>query len=384
MRTQIAAAAIGLVFIVAGCGPTPQPSGAPSPFVGDSSWQSVGPALGECDVHLAVVRGDGKLVAICQDNLLRPHILTTSDGLAWEVTEPTGIETRGQARVPVLNGLIEDGGASLLLVGADALDDLSGGDAAVWTSQDGVSWTKGPRSRSLRDGQMLGVVATEAGFIGVGADGYPGAGVQRPGLRSPAVWDSNDRASWRRTAIAAGPEPLLMDGIVAIPDGFVAWGGGAPPGTGASWTSADGADWTRSADPLGGSWGPIGRVAASPESAVVAVGCSPQEIGDQVPGLWLSMDQGRTWTEMESEPGLARGCLWDVIWTGDQFLATGAGAQLLTSPDGAAWATEPVDATMAPVTLRLLMRLGDSIIVFGSMDSDERSTAGIWRRGPPR
>ena len=81
--------------------------------------------------------------------------------------------------------------------------------------------------------------------------------------------------------------------------------------------------------------------------------------------------------------GSTQGCLLDAIWAGDRFVATGAGARLVTSADGAPWADAPVDATMGDVTMRLLVRLGDSIVAFGSTESEDGSTAGIWRRDLP-
>jgi hypothetical protein len=114
------------------------------------------------------------------------------------------------------------GGPGLIALGSDAAND---GDGAIWTSADGVAWTRvaedslgGPESQSLQ-----AVAVGGPGLVAVGSE-YLQATDEEVGV----VWTSTDGALWERH-----DDPDLFGGggyrwlrtLVAIPGGLLAGGG---------------------------------------------------------------------------------------------------------------------------------------------------------------
>ncbi|HUS22466.1 MAG TPA: hypothetical protein VMZ66_10705 [Aeromicrobium sp.] len=326
------------------------------------------------------MRGSGELIAVCQDSLLRAHILTTQDGQTWEIGEPSGIGAKDPNHVTMVTSIVEGSDGTLVIVGAEALDDMSSGEAAAWSSRDGMEWRRAPGSGSFEDGKMMAVVASTDGYLAVGADGFPGASVQLPGLRAPAVWRSTDATTWTRTSLPRGADRTLLEGVAPAAGGWAAWGGGPNPGSGAVWTSTDGDAWSLSANPAGARWGPIGRIVAAQDGSLVAVGSRRREGGDSLPGIWRSGDGGVTWVPVDLADAPGQGALWDVVATSGGLLATGAQGRVVASPDGSNWSLEPAIPPMPNVTMRLLISIAGSVVAFGSIDSEDATTAGIWRR----
>jgi hypothetical protein len=382
--TPVLAAIVALVVGCAPMVPTPAPPATSQPSAiqetpPTAGWEPVGPNLGECGVGAALLRASGELLAICQDNSLRPHVLTTRDGQTWQVVQPSGIVANDPNHLPLVRSLGE-GPNGLVLVGAEALDDISSGDAAAWTSSDGVQWQRTPASQTLRDAEMTGVVAVNDGFLAVGADGFPGGNVQLPGLRAPAVWHSDDAKAWKRLAFARAADRMLFEGIAATPTGWVAWGGGPGPRTGAVWTSSDGADWKLAANQAGPRWGPIARIAAAPDGSLVAVGSKWGDAEDAMAGIWRSTDGGATWSGVDIEGASDLGALWDVVATTTGLLTTGAQGRVAFSSDGADWNVDTAARPRLEATLRLLVATPGFVIAFGSIESDNGTTWAIWRR----
>jgi hypothetical protein len=344
----------------------------------------VGPALGQCEIRAVVVRASGTLVALCQDTASRSWALETDDGLDWTVNQatglvPTSLAPVGAGRVAILAAMTEESDGTLVAVGADALDDLSTGNAAAWTSPDGVAWTPVAPQQSMRDGEMLGLIATTSGILAVGANGYPGANVQWPGLRGPAIWRSADGLTWERAALANQHDPELLEGIATTSGGFVAWGGAAPPGTGAVWVSTDGEAWSRSINPAGDPWGPIGRILQGPGNTLIAAGSAwPKDEEDPRTGLWKSTDGGRSWASTVSPAVDGAGALRDAVLTGGRAFAAGGGGRVLESADGETWTALPTTASAA-ATIKWVVSLRDALIGFGSIETADASTPGIWR-----
>jgi hypothetical protein len=134
------------------------------------------------------------------------------------------------------------------------------GGVAVWTSVDGITWSRVPDETISPEGFMWGVTAGGPGLVAVGSDG-PNA----------AVWTSADGITWSQIphdeSIFGGPGDLLMsmNSVTTSGEGLVAVGVGDPgslsgpagskrqqPGTGplwsasaAVWTSDDGVTWSR-------------------------------------------------------------------------------------------------------------------------------------------
>ena len=142
----------------------------------------------------------------------------TTDG--QDVTETTAADQEGAAvwlRVAhdeaVFGG---DGNQQMLSVAvgesgwvAVGFDDSGGDfDAAVWTSSDGVVWSRVAHDEAVFGGgdqQMLSVAVGESGWVAVGVDGSGGD-------FDAAVWTSSDGVAWRRVA--------HDEAVFGDPDGF--------------------------------------------------------------------------------------------------------------------------------------------------------------------
>ncbi len=132
--------------------------------------------------------------------------------------------------------------------------------AAVWTSTDEATWRRVPHDEAVFGGPgapwMRGVAVGGPGLVAVGS---VSAGFDEPGPRTiPAVWTSPDGLAWTRIPapeLSADGEVELLDvaqtraGLIAV--GSVDVGG---PDVGevlqaAAWRSEDGERWTRVGPP---------------------------------------------------------------------------------------------------------------------------------------
>ena len=136
---------------------------------------------------------------------------------------------------------VTGGGPGLVAVGVDAL----GGDAAaaVWTSPDGITWSRVPHDEAIFGGLqgMFGVTGGGLGLVAVGVGDDNDA----------AVWTSPDGTTWSRVphdeAIFGGDDFQVMLAVTGAGPGLVAvgqdWSGGNADA--AVWTSPDGTTWSR-------------------------------------------------------------------------------------------------------------------------------------------
>lgn len=139
------------------------------------------------------------------------------------------------------------GGPGVVAVGLDESIDGSG-DAAVWTSVDGTSWTQVPHSEAIFGG--VGNVGMFA--VTVGGPGLVAVGNHITNNESDAaVWTSVDGLTWARVphdeAIFGGPSNQSMLDVVAGGPGLIAVGydNDGVDRDAAVWTSVDGLAWTR-------------------------------------------------------------------------------------------------------------------------------------------
>jgi len=161
------------------------------------------------------------------------------------------------------------GGPGLVAVGANGLEyytregaaDLGGyegeapvgtGDAVVWTSPDGFTWSRVPHDVATFGGdggqQMFDVTVGGPGLVAVGRDG-PVA----DGEGNAAVWTSRDGFTWSRVAhdeaVFGGEGEQRMVSVTAGGSGLVAVGFDRPAeqgeGNAVVWTSPDGFVWSR-------------------------------------------------------------------------------------------------------------------------------------------
>ena len=229
-------------------------------------------------VMVAVIAGGPGVVAAGRDGL-DAAVWTSTDGIRWSRARSRGSDFEG-ARI---HGLSQ-GGPGLVAVGSD------GTEPVVWTSVDGLSWARagdgvtaviGPTIRG--PGLMLDVTQGGPGLVAVGGD-----------LLDAAVWTSTDGVLWSRApragSLSGGPDRLTMRSATTTGDGLVAVG---TDGTSAAvWTSSDGLVWSRvpSAD---SAFGGSGR--ADMQGVATAEGRSWRWDRQAIP-TWMRRS-GRLWAE---------------------------------------------------------------------------------------
>jgi hypothetical protein len=180
-----------------------------------------------------------------------------------------------------VNSVIAPFAAGFVAVGSDA-----------WTSRDGIVWER----HDLGDGTASTVIETDDGLL---AGGTTQSGGSDASTGHAAVWMSTDIGSeW--TLVTVIPEPSgfdasLISGMTRTDDGFVAVGAVADNNAArwpAVWSSEDGATWELT---WVGERSGILRDVAATATRLVAVG------EDTTDGLaaavWQSADSGATWLE---------------------------------------------------------------------------------------
>lgn len=223
---------------------------------------------------------------------------TSEDGLTWTPVPHDDAVFGGAGHQEILS--ITAGGPGLVAVGRD-IDLEHDSDAAVWTSPDGVTWTRVQNEDEVFGGEddqeMVDVVAGGPGLVAVGLDWA----VDSP--PDAAVWTSTDGLSWSRVshdgAIFGGSSYQQMLGVTAIDDGLVAVGltlgeDDASAQESAVWTSPDGVSWSRlphDGEVLGGPEDQEMRDVASDGSVLVAVGSSGP-IDDLHAAVWVGEHAG--------------------------------------------------------------------------------------------
>lgn len=312
------------------------------------SWTSKTPSYTR---QLAAITWTGtKFVAVSKGNVLKAaDTLTSADGINWAV-QGTAIESDLNA--------VSSSPSQVVMVGS----------AGIYSSPDGITWTQ----RQTSD-RYLDVTWTGAQFVAVGG------AINSIIMTSPdgITWTSKSSFSpvpnnnfgaistvnWSGTQLlAVSRGGAGMGGmIITSPDGetwtlrsqgteydlravtwtgdqYVAVGAGYKPGEiawGAAYTSPDGKVWTSRSIPNRDALLGIARA----PGMLVTVG----EFGN----ILNSTDGGNTWNSATSG---VTDHLYDVTWTGSQYVAvgggTGAGPSLVvTSPDGINWTprTLPVE-----------------------------------------
>jgi hypothetical protein len=228
-------------------------------------------------------------------------VWTSIDGLDWiRVPDEAGVFT-GAGDYQMVDVVV--GGPGVVTVGS--VSSLDGGIAAVWTSPDGVAW-----SRVAHDDEVFGddgwqymtsVTVAAAPFSPVGADNS-GDDVDA------AVWTSQDGLVWSRVVdtdgALAGSGDQAMVSVAPGGPGFVAVGRGKPESDFDSvvWLSPDGASWTRidTGDVFGGPGDQAVAQVSEVGGGLMAVGY--ERIEDRDAQVWESKD-GLTWAK-SGDPGL--------------------------------------------------------------------------------
>jgi hypothetical protein len=248
---------------------------------------------------------------------------------------------------------------------------------AVWTSPDGCAWRRAEVVPVTPDGQRTGfsAVARRGRLVAALGRSYS----QVHGNIRPTLWRSDGDAPLREVELPrelfGGERGITMDGLVALPQSFLATGAYVGPDGNAAvqvWRSTDGADWVRL--PLGRAQSSsrteqlLPRGIAAGAGGSLIVGTSFQLGGDAGfdAAAWYAPAAAQQWQRADlSGTGLDGG--------GDQRLAaatplgagfvvvgmveSGGGFQLRSavSPDGIGWSAggplpgQPLSAGGRPV-----------------------------------
>jgi len=275
---------------------------------------------------------------------------TSRDGRSWK-TAPSGGTTGGPIQIAASSGEV---------VAIGTLDNKT----ASWHSTDGIHWTWHlkvfPKALGADDVVTVNdVIPMPGGWLAVGADSEPCFVSCAPSPIRGLVWTSTNGLDWTRLANQASLKGGGLNAVAALDGGYVAAGDAG--GRAAFWSSVDGKAWTRVADdPSFGTTGAGAGVQvvglASRDGTIVAVGME-QTGGDSAPLVraWRSTD-GQAWSEASVEGALG-GQVFSVAATASGFLATGPSGDtsclggIWASTDGSSWqcaASDPAFAGFGP------------------------------------
>ena len=270
-------------------------------------------------------------------------VWTSVDGITWESSPDHGdVFADGQM------GSVIFGGPGFVAAGNVERGDSWG--AAIWTSPDGFTWSRVPDDEAV-------CVEASIGDVAVGGPGLVAVGDVESGA---AVWTSVDGTAWTRAphdpAVFGSDSDLSMSAVTAGGPGLVAvgldWSGGSTADA-VIWTSVDGTVWDRvphDEDLFGGVGNQAAVSVAVVGTRVVAVGV--ERSSDIDAAVWTSED-GIVWQRIPNDQeALTEGEMWDVTVGGPGLVSVGwigwvatqnSDAAIWTSIDGIAWDRTPHD-----------------------------------------
>ena len=294
--------------------------------------------FGAGDVRMSSVTVGGPgLVAVGSEGVpleavpdLDAVVWTSVDGVTWSRV-PHDEEVFGAAFMSSVTA----GGPGLVAVGGtnDAWVD---GEAVVWTSVDGLTWSRVPHDEAVFGGEgvqvIMDVTVGGPGLVAVGTSGGLGT-YDNNADNIPAVWTSVDGVSWSRVPNTGLPpvpetESLAFHSVATGGPGLVAVGIPTRLVGAAVWTSPDGITWT----------GVPNDATFNGAQSVTAGGRGLVAVGESENGsaVWTSVD-GITWTPMMMHPSVGSqiSVTGEVIDGGPGLVAIGT-----HSGDAAVWLFE--------------------------------------------
>ncbi len=381
-------------------GPTsPGPTGT-SPSSAPPDWEPVPDQAASNETQLTEIVWTGtRFVAAGELASGEAVFVDSTDGVAWNLQLPlgAGAEIHGLAATP----------AGVVAVGDIAVGS-TGSDAASWSSKDGLTWTSTSGGAALaaaagRTIRMNGVTSTGSGWLAVGEeDTLCQLNCGTASAVRALVWTSPDGLTWSRRSDATSLAHAAMNAVVRLGSGFVAVGG-APdrvttsqvPEHAVVWTSADGRSWSRVADsplfhaPAGTdqTFGDTMSGIATDGRHLVAVGTVGTQ-GDVGSALAWSSTTGRSW-QRGTATDFLNGQLFNVAAVPGGFLGTGPSGTdsclggIWSSPDGAAWTCAATDSSIGGFAAYAAAASPTVMIVVGQPTPDVSIQSSIWTRPVP-
>ncbi len=246
--------------------PSAMPSAAPSalPAVGlapagswtSLQWEPLGKVVPLGPAEVGVFGWSGGYLALEQspgsddngnDLPVTIRASSSTDGVHWSA--PTAIPTGFKGNIAIES--IVEGPSGLLALGYRYGDTCGGPEPLtdLWASTDGRAWQRLSVTKSFPSGSVQTIAGGDAGFIALGTHGTGD---------DQAIWTSQDGRTWtprKLPTVTSGT--LALDAAQSFADGFVLLGSvlgeGGCGGPGhihpAVWYSKDGASWTRTSLP---------------------------------------------------------------------------------------------------------------------------------------
>lgn len=246
-----------------------------------------------------------------------------------------------------------------------AIGTLGFGNPTIWHSRDGLSWTHidpaglpEPATPTITEGGIHKVFAGPNGFVVTGTHQC-----------EQFAWFSSDGRNWSAASLPEKCGDVLIE---PLDGGWIAWAwlDGEP----ALLESGDGRTWaeTSAVDVPAGIFSP-GGFAVKGETLVIA-GAAPNPDGAGVlPAVWVSTDEGETWTETAFEESTTDPrtdafavfsmTTTDLGFVGSYFFEASDGLKpgsLVFSSDGVSW-----QQYLAPEVFFEMVASQDSVVATG-------------------
>ena len=173
-------------------------------------------------IMMSVTRGGPGLVAVGGDRDSSAAVWTSPDGLTWTRVPDDEAVFGGQGNQHMSGVTI--GGPGLVAVGEDWADtETGGGRAAVWTSPDGVTWTRVADDEAVfsvagRNTSMGQVATLGSTLVATGIALDPTSN----GAHEPLAWSSTDGVTWSVMDLG----PLFDTGEIGYLDSLTVGGPG--------------------------------------------------------------------------------------------------------------------------------------------------------------
>lgn len=261
---------------------------------------------GEDAEMLDVAAFDGRFLAVGRAGT-NPAVWNSDDGKDWKLST---IETTLEGGHGVMYTLVSSP-HGLLAVGAEDYWDASGRqdtDAAIWTSEDGILWsriqspslgTQGyqPNEGAEFNGSVFDVAYDrELGFVAIGYDSDADPVIDFP-QQYPAVWTSSDAEKWERHRL---DHDSRLTGIIRADGLFVTYGStdrnASPTSDAVILTSSDGTTWETATGAFGALQGEDGiqsvnAIRQAPDGSWLALGAEEIELDSRgAVAVWSSTD----------------------------------------------------------------------------------------------
>ncbi len=329
------------------------------------------------ELALAVAAADSRRAAVMQAPTHQPTPVTA---------KPPRRRTAWAFAAAFILVIAAIGIAALAIRGGDTTPVTTEPMAPTAIDVQSLIWTRVPHDEAVFNptagiDRMWSVTVGGPGFVAVGA-----ANDERDA--DAAVWVSEDGITWSSLVAAVEPESQWMESIALGGPGLVAVGvdfNAAPVAVGAVWTSEeDGMSWSKVTVQPATSW--IHDVTAG-GPGLVAVGAAPEGPGCGG-GVWTSVD-GITWNLTSHDREMLCG-ITSVTAGGPGLVAVGewgSSAVVWTSPDGFTWTRVPHDeAVFGGVGLQSMsdvVAAGPGLVAVGSegfhVQGDMGGTrAAVW------